>query len=60
MNKETELKVRSGHLSIVILVLAAALLSFVLCGIAAGLLVWLFYRKKDFFRFDGFEEQAKK
>ena len=32
MNKETGLKVRSGHLFIVILVLAAALLSFVLCG----------------------------
>ena len=32
MNKETGLKVRSGHLSIVSLVLAAALLAFMLCG----------------------------
>lgn len=29
-----------------------------LCGCAAGLLVYAFYRKKDFFDFDGFEERA--
>ena len=29
-----------------------------LCGCAAGLLVFVFYRKTDFFKFDGFEERA--
>lgn len=29
-----------------------------LCGCAAGLLVFLFYRKRDFFDFSGFEEKA--
>lgn len=29
-----------------------------LCGCAAGLLVFLFYRNKEFFHFDGFEERA--
>lgn len=29
-----------------------------LCGCAAGLLMFLFYRNKDFFNFDGFEERA--
>ena len=29
-----------------------------LCGCAAGLLMFLFYRDKDFFNFDGFEERA--
>ncbi|MBQ9902764.1 MAG: permease [Clostridia bacterium] len=29
-----------------------------LCGCAAGLLLFLFYRKKDFFNFEGFEERA--
>ena len=29
-----------------------------LCGCAAGLLVFLFYRDKDFFNFEGFEERA--
>lgn len=29
-----------------------------LCGIGAGLLVFVFYRKKDYFNFDGFEERA--
>ena len=38
--------------------LAVRIVSCFLCGIAAGLLVWLFYRKKGFFNFDGFEEQA--
>lgn len=28
-----------------------------LCGIVAGLLVWAFYRKKEFFRFSGFTER---
>ena len=31
-----------------------------LCGCAAGFLVFLFYRKKEFFRFAGFEEPAKR
>ena len=29
-----------------------------LCGCAAGLLMFLFYRDKDFFNFEGFEERA--
>ena len=29
-----------------------------LCGCTAGLLVFVFYRKTDFFNFDGFEERA--
>ena len=29
-----------------------------LCGCAAGLLMFLFYRDKEFFNFDGFEERA--
>ena len=29
-----------------------------LCGCAAGLLMFLFYRDKDFFNFDGFEDRA--
>lgn len=29
-----------------------------LCGLTAGLLVFVFYRKEDFFSFDGFEERA--
>lgn len=31
-----------------------------LCGCAAGLLVFLFYRDKEFFNFDGFEERASR
>ena len=31
-----------------------------LCGCAAGLLVFAFYRNKDFFCFDGFEERASR
>ncbi len=31
-----------------------------LCGITAGLLVFVFYRDKKFFRFDGFEEQQSR
>lgn len=29
-----------------------------LCGCAAGLLIFLFYRDKDFFNFDGFKERT--
>lgn len=38
--------------------LAVRLITCFLCGCAAGLLVFAFYRKKDFFDFTGFEEQA--
>ena len=31
-----------------------------LCGCAAGLLLFLFYRNKEFFNFDGFEERASR
>ena len=31
-----------------------------LCGCAAGLLVFLFYREKDFFSFEGFKEKASR
>ena len=31
-----------------------------LCGCAAGLLVFLFYREKDFFNFEGFKEKASR
>ena len=31
-----------------------------LCGCAAGLLIWLFYRNKPFFDFTGFEERASR
>lgn len=31
-----------------------------LCGCAAGLLVFLFYRKKEFFNFNGFKEKASR
>ena len=37
--------------------LAVRILTCFLCGIAAGLLIHLFYRKKEFFRFDGISEQ---
>ena len=39
-------------------VLAIRIISCFLCGVAAGLLLWLFYRDKPFFDFSGFEERA--
>ena len=39
-------------------VLAIRIISCFLCGIAAGLLLWFFYRNKPFFDFSGFEERA--
>lgn len=36
--------------------LAVRIISCFLCGITAGVLVRIFYRKKAFFNFDGFEE----
>ena len=41
-------------------VLAIRIVSCFLCGLAAGLLLWLFYRGKSFFDFSGFEEQASR
>lgn len=38
--------------------LAVRIITCFLCGCAAGLLIWLFYRDKEFFNFDGFEERA--
>lgn len=38
--------------------LAVRIASCFLCGCAAGLLVFLFYRDKDFFNFEGFAERA--
>ena len=38
--------------------LAVRIITCFLCGCAAGLLIWLFYRIKEFFNFDGFEERA--
>ena len=38
--------------------LAVRVITCFLCGCAAGLLIWLFYRDRDFFNFDGFEERA--
>lgn len=38
-------------------VLAVRIISYFVCGAAAGLLVWAFYRKKDFFDFAGFGER---
>ena len=40
--------------------LAVRLVSCFLCGCTAGLFVFLFYRNKSFFRFDGFEETASR
>ena len=37
---------------------AVRIITCFLCGCAAGLLIWLFYRDKEFFNFDGFEERA--
>ena len=36
--------------------LTVRIVSCFLCGIAAGLLIWVFQRGKPFFRFDGFDE----
>ena len=36
------------------------IISCFLCGCAAGLLVFLFYRNRDFFDFNGFEERASR
>ena len=38
--------------------LVVRLVTCFLCGCAAGLLLFLFYRKKEFFDFEGFEERA--
>ena len=38
--------------------LAVRIVTCFLCGCAAGLLVFLFYRNRDFFDFSGFEEKA--
>ena len=38
--------------------LAVRIVTCFLCGCAAGLLVFAFYRGKDFFNFDGFEERT--
>ena len=40
--------------------LTVRILSCFLCGCAAGLLIWLFYRSKPFFNFSGFEEQTSR
>lgn len=40
--------------------LIVRVISCFLCGISAGLLVRLFYRRKAFFRFDGFEEPVSR
>ena len=39
-------------------VLAIRIVSCFLCGLAAGLLIWFFYKDKTFFDFSGFEERA--
>ena len=38
--------------------LAVRIITCFLCGCAAGLLAFLFYRDRDFFNFNGFEERA--
>lgn len=38
-------------------VLAARIVTCFLCGLSAGLLIYLFYRDKDFFNFEGFHER---
>ena len=40
--------------------LTVRILSCFLCGCAAGLLIWLFYRNKPFFAFTGFAEQSSR
>ena len=42
------------------LALTVRIISCFLCGCAAGLLLWLFYRDKPFFNFDGFAERASR
>ena len=42
------------------LALAVRIVSCFLCGCAAGLLLWLFYRDKPFFNFDGFSERTSR
>ena len=39
-------------------VLGIRIVSCFLCGMAAGLMLWIFYRDKPFFDFSGFEERA--
>ena len=41
-------------------VLTVRIVSCFLCGCAAGLLIWLFYREKPFFDFTGFEERTSR
>ena len=38
--------------------LTARIITCFLCGCAAGLLVFMFYRHRDFYNYDGFEERA--
>ena len=40
--------------------LVVRIVSCFLCGIAAGLLIWVFQRGRPFFRFDGFEEPVSR
>ena len=40
--------------------LTVRIVSCILCGIAAGLAVWFFYRNKSFFNFSGFEERQSR
>jgi len=40
--------------------LTVRIVSCFLCGCAAGLLIWLFYRNRPFFDFTGFEEKANR
>jgi len=40
--------------------LTVRIVSCFFCGCAAGLLIWLFYRRKPFFDFTGFEERASR
>ena len=40
--------------------LAVRIISCFLCGCAAGLLIFIFYRDRDFFDFSGFEEKASR
>ena len=40
--------------------LTVRIVSCFLCGCTAGLLIWLFYRRKPFFDFTGFEERASR
>lgn len=40
--------------------LTVRIVSCFLCGCAAGLLLWLFYRDRPFFNFEGFEERTSR